>query len=43
MKKDYISAITNLLHDCDDLEMLEIILQLLQKSNQHLVDAPNLA
>lgn len=32
MKEEYIIAITNLLQHCQDLEILEIILQLLQKS-----------
>lgn len=42
MKKEYISAITKLLNECNDLEMLEIIFQLLKKSNDKLVDASNL-
>lgn len=32
MKKEYISAITELLQSCQDVEIFEIILQLLQKS-----------
>lgn len=31
MKEEYITTITNLLHLCEDVEILEIILQLLQK------------
>lgn len=33
MKQDYIVAITNLLERCDDIPLLDFILQLLQKSN----------
>lgn len=32
MKEEYISEITDLLHTCDDLSLLDLILQLLDKS-----------
>lgn len=32
MKQEYMTTITNLLENCNDIEILEIILQLLQKS-----------
>ena len=32
MKEEYISTITQLLQKCQDVEIFEIILQLLQKS-----------
>lgn len=35
MKQYYIETITKLLPQCDDVEILEIILQLLQKCRQH--------
>ena len=38
MKKEYISAINKLLENCDDTEMLEIILQLLQKSRNQMLN-----
>lgn len=42
MKKEYISTITKLLENCDDIEMLEIILQLLQKSRDQMLDNSSL-
>ena len=38
MKEEYISYITELLHKTNDIELLDLILNLLQKSNQHLLD-----
>lgn len=43
MKEQYLHTITNLLQKCDDLEMLEIILQLLQKCGNHAIHAADLA
>ena len=33
MKQEYINNIINLLNKCDDIELLDLILKLLQKSN----------
>ena len=33
MQKEYIPQINKLLHECDDIELLEIILQLLHKAS----------
>ena len=43
MKEEYISTIIKLLQKCDDLEMLEIIMQLLQKSRNQVVNTADLA
>jgi hypothetical protein len=32
MQEEYIKTITKLLHECRDLELLDFIMQLLQKS-----------
>jgi hypothetical protein len=42
MKEEYISTIIKLLENCDDIEMLEIILQLLQKSRNQMLDNSSL-
>lgn len=42
MKKEYISTINKLLENCDDIEMLEIILQLLQKSRNQMLNQSSL-
>ena len=38
LSKSYNKKIGKLLKDCQDIELLEIILQLLQKSNQQAVN-----
>ena len=39
MKEEYILAICKLLHKCDDLELLDLLYQLLNKSVKQTPDA----
>ena len=41
MKEEYVLRIVKLLHKCDDVEIFEIILHLLQKYSQLLCDNRN--
>lgn len=39
MKQEYIKKIVDLLHNCEDLALLDLIEKLLTKRNQQLLDS----
>lgn len=43
MKEEYLLKITELLNDCEDLALLDLILQLLNKSGQEISQIRNFA